>query len=229
MLVRKVWHQERHNIIVCQWQMSPRCCRHYHFVANFFKGNLEITSYISSYNKLLARITFDSTDEGKIYIYESLSTLAVGASIFSYISHWHSASIFLSCWTHLKLGSLFIYYTFEPFCTGYHKIKHFACERDIFVREIPRLKHISSRSISLKSFEYPRFKHFSIHPNSRKCSEPGYKTLFNNKSLKMDIRRFWGRLNGSKYVLYVGFLAQIDLSYKRNVIFYGPAVLKKLY
>ena len=168
MLVRKVWHQERHNIIVCQWQMSPRCCRHYHFVANFFKGNLEITSYISSYNKLLARITFDSTDEGKIYIYESLSTLAVGASIFSYISHWHSASIFLSCWTHLKLGSLFIYYTFEPFCTGYHKIKHFACERDIFVREIPRLKHISSRSISLKSFEYPRLKHFSIHPNSRK-------------------------------------------------------------
>ena len=31
-----------------------------------------------------------------------------------------------------------------------HKIKHFACERGLFVLEIPRIKHISSHSIFLK-------------------------------------------------------------------------------
>ena len=36
---------------------------------------------------------------------------------------------------------------------GYHKIKHFACHRDFFVHEIPRIKHTQNAS-------FPGIKHF---------------------------------------------------------------------
>ena len=36
---------------------------------------------------------------------------------------------------------------------GYHKIKHFACHRDFFVHQIPRIKHTQNAS-------FPGIKHF---------------------------------------------------------------------
>ena len=36
---------------------------------------------------------------------------------------------------------------------GYHKIKHFACHRDFFLHEIPRIKHTQNAS-------FPGIKHF---------------------------------------------------------------------
>ena len=36
---------------------------------------------------------------------------------------------------------------------GYHKIKHFACHRDFFVHQIPRIKHTQNASL-------PGIKHF---------------------------------------------------------------------
>ena len=38
---------------------------------------------------------------------------------------------------------------------GYHKIKHFACHRDFFLHEIPRIKHTPNTSFS-------GIKHFRV-------------------------------------------------------------------
>ena len=42
---------------------------------------------------------------------------------------------------------------------GVHEIKHFACERDFYVHEFTRIKHISSHSIFLISSEIIHLKH----------------------------------------------------------------------
>ena len=78
-------------------------------------------------------------------------------------------------WTNISFSDPFFGSNFEsvqnPFNQSKygrdHKIKHFACERDLFVREIPRIKHFSSHSVS-KNFEYSRIKHFSSHQIPRK-------------------------------------------------------------
>ena len=76
-------------------------------------------------------------------------------------------SIISSVLEHL-LGTLDIREIKREINTRNQKIKHFACERDFFGREITRIQHISSHSISLKSFENPRIKHFSSHLSSRR-------------------------------------------------------------
>ena len=52
-----------------------------------------------------------------------------------------------------------------------HKIRHFACERDIYAFRNHTWRHISSHSISLKNFEIMRIRHSHTNETSitRKC------------------------------------------------------------
>ena len=40
----------------------------------------------------------------------------------------------------------FLFSRFSHIYGGYHKIKHFACQRDFFVHQIPRIKHTQNAS-----------------------------------------------------------------------------------
>ena len=56
-------------------KLGPTSLVFVHFYANLSKGNVEVTSYISEYSKQEARISFDSTDPGKIFMSPSLSQI----------------------------------------------------------------------------------------------------------------------------------------------------------
>ena len=111
-----------------------------------------------------------------------------------------------------------------------HKIQHLhACERDFFVRGIPRIRHFFE-PISRKSFEYPHKKIFRVVKFLAKYSIPRYKTYFafedtsSNDVLYLGLQHFCEKFDESKGVLYMGFLAQRNLSHKQNVLFYGPLI-----
>ena len=82
----------------------------------------------------------------------------------------------------------------------YHKIKHFACHRDFFVHQIPRIKHTQNAS-------YPGIKHF-------KCL-----ILFSTNDWLWNV--LYSGMKHFAYVLYVRFDAQRNLYDKQNVLFYG--------
>ena len=77
----------------------------------------------------------------------------------------HSIASFL--WARINLKTCFPVHIDRNFVTynlivllvflygGYHKIKHFACHRDFFVREIPRIKHTQNALYpGIKLFEW---------------------------------------------------------------------------
>ena len=86
---------------------------------------------------------------------------------------------------------------------GYHKIRHFACHRDFFVHQIPRIKHRQNAS-------YPGMKHFQ------------WLILFSTNDWLWNV--LYPRMKHCVYVLYVGFHAKINLCHKQNVLFYGTPV-----
>ena len=54
---------------------------------------------------------------------------------------------------------------------GYHKIKHFACHRDFFVHQIPRIKHTKNAS-------FPGIERFrASHWLKIGCFIPGYEAF----------------------------------------------------
>ena len=88
---------------------------------------------------------------------------------------------------------------------GYHKIKHFACHRDFFLHEVPRIKQTAL---------YQGIKHFL------------WLLLFSTNDWLWNVLYLW--INHFAYVLYVEFHAKRNLCDKQDVLFYGtPRRLKK--
>ena len=65
----------------------------------------------------------------------------------------------------------------------------------------PRIKHISSHSISFNCFEYPRLKNFRAIQFLEECSNSRYSS---KKCMPCWFGAFCDKLDPSKSVLYVG-------------------------
>ena len=89
---------------------------------------------------------------------------------------------------------------------GYHKIKHFACHRDLFVLQLPRIKHTQNAS-------NPGIKHFK------------WLIQFSTNDWLWNV--LYPGMKHFAYVLYVGFHAKRNLCDKQNVLFYGTPRIKK--